>query len=74
MSDSLQPHGLSFIISQNLLKLMYIELVMSSNHLILCRSPLLLPSIFPSVRVFSNESALQVSYTSIEKDAISCQS
>ena len=43
--------------SQNLLKLMSIELVMPSNHLILCR-PLLPPSIFPSIRVFSNESVL----------------
>ena len=44
--------------SQSLLKLMSLELVMPSNHLILCR-PLLLPSsIFPSIRVFSNESAL----------------
>ena len=44
--------------SQNLLKLMSIESVMPSNHLILCRPLLLLPSIFPSMRVFSNESAL----------------
>ena len=42
------------------LKLMSIELVMPSNHLILCRPLLLLPSIFPSIRVFSNESALQI--------------
>ena len=42
----------------SLLKLMSIELVMTSNHLILCRPLLLLPSIFPSIRVFSNESAL----------------
>ena len=41
--------------SQSLLKLMSIESVMSSNHLILCRHLLLLPSIFPSIRVFSNE-------------------
>ena len=41
-----------------LLKLMSIESVMPSNHLILCRPLLLLPSIFPSIRVFSNESAL----------------
>ena len=47
---------LSFTISWSLLKLMSIELVMLSNHLILCR-PLLLPSIFSSIRVFSNESA-----------------
>ena len=46
---------LSFIISWSFLKLMSIESVMSSNHLILCRA-LLLPSIFPSIRVFSNES------------------
>ena len=52
--------SLSFIISQSLLKLMSIESVMPSNHLILCRSLLLLPSIFPSIRVFSNESALHI--------------
>ena len=44
--------------SQSLPKLMSIELVMPSNHLILCHLPLLLPSIVPSIRVFSNESAL----------------
>ena len=44
--------------SQSLLKLMSTELVMPSNHLILCHSLLLSPSIFPSIRVFSNESAL----------------
>ena len=44
--------SLSFTISQSLLKLMSIESVMSSNHLILCRPLLLLPSIFPSIRVF----------------------
>ena len=43
---------------QNLLKLMSIELVMPSNHLLLCRPLLLLPSTFPSIRVFSNESVL----------------
>ena len=43
--------------SQSLPKLMSIELVMPSNHLILCHPLLLLPSIFPSIRVFSNESA-----------------
>ena len=46
--------------SQSLLKLMSIELVMPSNHLILCCSHLLLPSIFPSIRVFSNESVLHI--------------
>ena len=50
--------SLSITNSQNLLKLMSIELVMPSNHLILCRPLLLLPSIFPSIRVFSNESVL----------------
>ena len=45
---------------QSLLKLMSIESVMPSNHLILCRPFLLLPSIFPSIRVFSNESALHI--------------
>ena len=50
--------SLSFTISQSLLKPMSIELVMPSNHLILGRPLLLLPSIFPSIRVFSNESLL----------------
>ena len=43
-------------------KLMSIELVMSSNHLVLCRPLLLLPSIFPSIRVFSNEMALHIKW------------
>ena len=51
---------LSFSISQSLLKFMSVELVMLSNHLILCWPLLLLPSIFPSIRVFSNESALHI--------------
>ena len=46
--------------SQNLFKLMSIELVMLSDHLILCHPLLLLPSIFPSIRVFANESALRI--------------
>ena len=46
--------------SQSLLRLMSIESVMPSNHLILCRPLLLLPSIFPSIRVFSNESTLHI--------------
>ena len=45
---------------QSLLKCMSIELVMPSNHLILCHPLLLLPSIFPSIRVFSNESVLHI--------------
>ena len=52
--------SLSITISQSLLKLMSIESVMPSNHLILCHSLLLPPSIFPSIRVFSNESTLHV--------------
>ena len=50
--------SLSLTISWSLSKLMSIELVMPSNHLILCRPLLLPPSIFPSIRVFSSESAL----------------
>ena len=52
--------SLSITNSQNLLKLMSIDLVMPSNHLILCHPLLLLPSIFPSIRVFSNESVLPI--------------
>ena len=52
--------SLSFTSSQSLLKLMSIESVIPSNHLILCRPLLLLPSIFPSIRVFSNESVLHI--------------
>ena len=54
--------SLSFAITWSLLKLMFIELVMTSNHLILCHPLLLLPSIFPSIRVFSNELALLVTW------------
>ena len=46
--------------SSSLLKLISIESVMPSNHLILCHPLLLLPSVFPSIRVFSNESALRI--------------
>ena len=52
--------SLSVAISQSLLKLMPIELVMSSSHLILCYPLLLLPPIPPSIRVFSNESTLRI--------------
>ena len=52
--------SLSFTISQSLLKLTYIELVMPSNHLVLCCPLLLLPSVFPSIRVLSNNSALPI--------------
>ena len=52
--------SLSITNSRNLLKLMSIESMMPSNHLILCRPLLLLPSVFPSIRVFSNESGLYI--------------
>ena len=52
--------SLSITNSQNLLKLMSIESVLSFNHLILCRPPLLLPSLFPSIRVFYSESVLRI--------------
>ena len=72
VSDSMPPHGLqharlpyqlpfpTITNSRNLLKLMSIKVVMPSNHLILCHSLLLPPSIFPSIRVFSNESLLHI--------------
>ena len=52
--------SLSITNSRNLLKLMFVESVMPSNHLILCHPLLLPPSIFPSIRVFSNELVLQI--------------
>ena len=54
--------SLSFTIFQSLIKLMSIELVTLSNHFMLCHPLLLLPSIFPSIRVFSNESALHIKW------------
>ena len=67
MSNSLQPQGLQHarlfypsLISLSFLKLMSIESVMPSNHLILYHPLLLLPFIFPSIRVFSNKSALRI--------------
>ena len=54
--------SLSITNSQSLLKLMFIESVMPSNHLILCSPLLLLPWGFPSIRVFSNESALRIGW------------
>ena len=67
MFNSWWPHGLqhgqvslSITNSRSLLKLMYIELVMLSNHLILCHTLLLPLSIFHSIRVFSNESVLHI--------------
>ena len=61
--------SLSFTNSQSLLKLMSIEMVISSNHLILFHLLLPLPSIFPSIRVFSNESALHIRQQSIGASA-----
>ena len=66
MSDSATPWtaacqaSLSFTVSLSLLKLMSIESVIPSKHLILCHPLLFLPSIFPSIRVFSNESVLHI--------------
>ena len=62
MDCSTPQASLSITNSQSLLKLMSIELVMLSNHLILCHLLLLLPSIFLSIRVFSNESVLCIRY------------
>ena len=73
-----RPHGLqpcqsplSFTTSWSLLKLMSIESVMPSNHLILCQPLLLPPSIFPSVRVFSNESVLHIRWPKCRSFSIS---
>ena len=63
---NLRPHGLqhamslSITNSKSLLNLMSIESVMPSNHLILCHPLILLPSIFPSIKIFSNESVLRI--------------
>ena len=54
------PASLSVTNTQSLLELLSLKSVMPSNHLILCRSLLLLPSIFPSIRIFSNESVLRI--------------
>ena len=61
--------SLSIANSQSLLKLMSIELVVPFNHLILCHPILCLPSIFPSIRVFSNESALHIRWPNIGASA-----
>ena len=55
--------SLSFTTSQSLLKLMFIESAMPCNHLALCHPLLLLPSIFPNIRVFSSESLLHIRWT-----------
>ena len=78
MSSSFRPPWtaahqafLSFTISQSLLNLMSIESVMLSNLLILCYPLLLLPSIFPSIRVFPNESALCIKWPKYWRFSIS---
>ena len=63
--------SLSITNSQSLLKLMSIESVMPSSHLILCRPLLLLPSIFPSTRVFSSESALHIRWPKYQSFSLS---
>ena len=60
--DCSMPDSLSITNSQSLLKFMSIESVMPSNHLILCHLLLLLPSVFPSIGVFSSESVLQIKW------------
>ena len=77
MSDSVIPWtaarqaSMSFTISWSLLNLMSIESVMPSNQLFLCRPLLLLPSIFPSIRVFSNDSALCLKWPKYRSFSIS---
>ena len=61
--------SLSITNSQSVLKLMSIESVIASNHLILCHPLLLLPSIFPSTRVYSSESVLRIRWPSIRVSA-----
>ena len=63
--------SLSITNSQSLLKLMSIESVMPSSHLMLCHPLLLLPSIFPSIRVFSSESVLRIRRPTIGRFSIS---
>ena len=77
VSDSATPwtaahqDSLSFTISWSLLKLMSIESMMLSNHLILCCPLLLLPSMFPSIRVFSSELALRIRWLKYQSFSIS---
>ena len=65
---------LSIANSRNLLQLMSIESVMPSNHPILCRPVLLLPSKFPSIKVFSNESVLHISWPKYQSFSFSISS
>ena len=66
--------SLSFPISKSLLKFMSIESVMPSNHLVFCHPLLLLPSIFPSIRVFSNELAVHIRWPKYRSFSISASS
>ena len=76
-SDSVTPWtaahqaSLSIINSRSLLKLISIESVMPSNHLIICHPLLLPPSIFPSIRVFSNESVLPIRWPKYQSFSVS---
>ena len=72
--DAACQASLSITNSQSLLKLMSIELVMPSSYLILCHPLLLLPSIFPSIRVFSNESALCIRWPKVLEFQVQNQS
>ena len=67
--DCSMPGLPSITFSQSLLKLMSIESVMPSSHLVLCHPLLLLPSIFPSIRVFSNELVFHIKFQSIGASA-----
>ena len=69
LCDSIDQASLSITNSWSLLKLMSIELAMPSNHLILCRSLLLLPSIILSIRVFSNESTLHMTQDGLYEES-----
>ena len=69
MPNSATPWTPAHQVSQSLLKLMSIESFMPSSHLVLCCPRLLLPSIFPSIRVFSNESTLRIRWPSIGDSA-----
>ena len=77
MSDSVTPWtvahqaSLSITNSRSLLKLISIKSVMPSNHLVLCHPLLLLPSIFPSIRVFSNESVLRIKWSKYQSFSFS---
>ena len=69
--DGSTPASASFTSSRSLVKLICIESAMPSKHLILCHSLLLLPSIFPSIMVFSNESVLRIRWPKYWRFSIS---